>query len=129
MLKSGVSLPDALALAQELEHGTPAARALAQWRQRLAAGQGKFSEMAGEGKVFPPLFVWTVAQAGENLAAGFQRASELYQARAAYRAETLLYSALPVSVLALGLVLLSQVEPMVGLLVVLMDAIGDDQSR
>jgi type II secretory pathway component PulF len=126
MLRSGVPLPNALALVEQLEDGTPAARALAQWRQQLAGGQGKFSDMAVEGTIFPPLFLWTVSQAGEDLASGFQRAAELYQSRANYRVETLLYSALPISVLALGLIILSQFHAVVGFLVLLMNAIGDD---
>ena len=89
-------------LVEQLERGTPAAIEFARWRQRLAAGIGKFSEMAADGKVFPPLFVWMVVQSGEDLPAGFQRAAEIYQSRASYRAETLLYSALPCSVLGAG---------------------------
>ena len=57
---------------------------------------------AANRRAFPPLFVWTVAQSGEDLASGFQRAAELYQARALYRSEMLLYSALPCSILALA---------------------------
>ena len=41
MLKNGTTLPEALALAEALESGTPAAKALARWRQLVAAGQGK----------------------------------------------------------------------------------------
>ena len=58
--------------------------------------------------MFPPLFVWLVANAGEDLAAGFRRAAEIYEARAAYRADLGLYAALPVAVLFLGAIILSQ---------------------
>jgi type IV pilus assembly protein PilC len=121
MLKSGVTLDKALGLAEQLEHGTPAAIELAQWRRRLAEGRGKFSEMAEGGRVFPPLFVWMVGQSGEDLPAGFQRASEIYQSRASYRVETLLYSALPCSVLALGLVIVTQIQPVVAAFVSFMN--------
>ena len=47
----------------------------------------------------------------EDLTAGFQRAAEIYQSRASYRTELLLYSALPCSVLALGMVIMSQIQP------------------
>ena len=55
--------------------------------ERLASGQGQFAEMASGGRIFPPLFIWTVSQSHEDLPAGFQRAAELYQARASYRTE------------------------------------------
>ena len=64
MLKNGVSLTDALGFVEQLETGTIAAKEVAEWRRQLAAGRGKFSEMAVSSRVFPPLFVWTVAQAG-----------------------------------------------------------------
>jgi type II secretory pathway component PulF len=111
MLKNGVPLDDALALTEQMEEGTCAAAELAQWRQRLASGRGKFSEMAVPGSAFPPLFVWMIANSGEDLADGFRRASEIYQARALYRIELLLYSALPCSVLALGIMIFSQIQP------------------
>jgi hypothetical protein len=57
------------------------------------------------------MFVWLVAGAGEDMATGFQRAAQAYQARAAYRTEMLLYAALPAALLLLGLMILSQVYP------------------
>jgi general secretion pathway protein F len=124
MLKNGVSLDKSLALVEQLERGTPAEIELVRWRQRLAGGRGKFSEMAADGRIFPPLFVWMVGQSGEDLPAGFQRAAEIYESRASYRAETLLYSALPCSVLLLGLVIVSQIEPVVGAFISFMNSIG-----
>jgi len=124
MLKSGVPLGDALTLVERLEAGTRAGTELAQWRQRLASGLGKFSEMALAGRAFPPLFVWMAAHAGEDLAGGFQRTAETYQARAAYRADLLLYSALPCSVLALGLMIASQLRFVLTPLIRLMNDIG-----
>jgi type II secretory pathway component PulF len=116
MLKNGVPLGDALAFAEQLEAGTRAEKEIAQWRQRLAAGHGKFSEMADAGaalpaSVFPPLFVWTVSQSGEDLKAGFERVATIYHARAAYRVEMFLYSALPCAILALGAMIIAQVQP------------------
>ncbi|HEX4342168.1 MAG TPA: type II secretion system F family protein, partial [Verrucomicrobiae bacterium] len=103
MLKNGVPLDDALALMEQIEHGTKAGEELAHWRRAMAEGRGKFSEMAASGKVFPPLFIWMVAQSGADLGAGFTRAADIYEKRTAYRADALLYSALPCAVLALGL--------------------------
>lgn len=124
MLKSGVPLPDALSMVKRLEAGTPASREISKWSEQLAAGRGKFSEMAAGSKIFPPLFVWLAGNAGEDLGAGFQRASEIYQARANYRTQMLLYSALPCAVLLLGLMLISEVVPLVSALVTFLNAIG-----
>jgi type II secretory pathway component PulF len=107
LLKGGVSLPDALALVAQLESGK-AAEDLRGWLANLSAGRTKFTEVAAQSRVFPPLFVWLVSSAGEDLAGGFRRAAEIYEARAAYRAELGLYAALPVSVLFLGAIILSQ---------------------
>ncbi len=124
MLKNNVPLDDALALVEKLEKGTSAEREIAQWRQRLASGQGKFSEMATASKTFPALFIWTVAQSGEDLTAGFQRAAEMFHARAMYRSELLLYSALPCSILALAAMIMSQIEPVFAALITFLNAIG-----
>jgi len=121
MLKSGVPLFKALDLMEQLEHGTPAGKEISRWRERLASGRGNFSEMAEGGRIFPPLFIWTVSQSHEDLAAGFQRASEIYQARASYRTELLLYSALPCSVLVLGMVIISQIQPVLAVFIMFMN--------
>jgi len=125
MLKQGVPLDDALALVQQLENGTGAEREIAQWRQRLAAGRGKFSEMVVPSRAFPPLFIWTVAQSGEDLTAGFQRAAELFHARAIYRSDLLLYSALPCSVLALAAMIMAQIEPVFAALIAFIQALSN----
>ena len=126
MLKNGVPLADALTFVEQLEHGTIAAKEIAEWRERLASGRGKFSEMAAANRVFPPLFVWTIAQSGEDLASGFQRAAELYQARALYRSELLLYSALPCSILALAAMIAIQILPVFGTLASFITSISGD---
>ena len=125
MLRSGVPLDEGLALVERLEQGTRAGPELAAWRKRLAAGHGKFTDLAEPGRAFPPLFVWLVARGGDDLAAGFQKAADIFQARARHRAEMMLYSALPVSILALGVMLISQVQPVFHTLVKFMNMIGD----
>jgi type II secretory pathway component PulF len=124
MLKNGVPLDDALTLVEQLEKGTYAEKEIAQWRQRLASGQGKFSEMAVSSRTFPPLFIWTVAQSGEDLAGGFQRAADIYQARALYRSELLLYSALPCCILALAVMVLSQIHPIFAALIAFLNSLA-----
>ena len=124
MLKSGGELSDALALAGQLEHGTPAGAEVSHWQERLKAGRGKFAEMAAPSRAFPPLFLWLVGNAGEDLAAGFKRAAEIYTARATYRIEMFLYAALPFAVLGLGMMILFQVLPVLRILAATMNSLG-----
>jgi type IV pilus assembly protein PilC len=108
LLKSGVNLPDAIGLVEQLETSSAAAADLQQWRKKLAGGVVKFSEVATGSRLIPPLFVWVVASAGEDLTAGFRRAAEIYHSRAIYRTEVALFSVLPLASLFLGAVVLSQ---------------------
>lgn len=108
MLKSGVPLRDALALLEQLELGTPAGKDIAVWRIRLAGGRGKFAEMASGSHAFPALFVWMVANSGEDIATGFKRAAEIYQGKFQRHTETLLYAVLPAAIIALGLMIAAQ---------------------
>jgi type II secretory pathway component PulF len=124
MLKSGGNLNDALGLVQQLERGTLASAELGEWRQHLAEGRGKFAEMAVSGRAFPPLFVWLVGNAGEDLAAGFQRAAEIYGARAVHRSEMFLYAVMPSAVLLLGGMVACQVFPVVKTFTGLLNGIG-----
>ncbi len=124
MLKNGTTLPEALALAQALESATPAGKALAHWRQLVEAGQGKPAAWTGDSRPFPPLFLWLVQKGGEDLAAGFQKAADIYHARAAYRIELALYGALPVSILLLGQMVLWQALPLLRSMVWMMNLLG-----
>jgi len=108
LLKNGVPLPDAVGLVERLESSAAAAADLEQWRRRLAAGVAKFSEVAASNRMIPPLFVWVVASAGEDLTAGFNRAAEIYHSRAVYRTEVALFSVLPMASLFLGAIVISQ---------------------
>lgn len=108
LLKNGVTLPDAIGLVEQLETSTAATADLKRWQTKLAAGIAKFSEVATGNRLIPPLFVWVVASAGEDLTAGFNRAAEIYHSRAIYRTEVALYSVLPIASLFLGAVVLSQ---------------------
>lgn len=125
MLKNGTPLPDALTLAQAIESNTPAGRTLGHWRQLVANGQGKPLQWANSVAPFPPLFLWLVQKGGEDLGAGFQKASELYQARAAHRIELALYGALPVSILLLGQMVFWQIAPLMQTFIRMMNALGD----
>lgn len=122
MLEKGCTLDQAITLLQQLEAGSPAWSELGQWKTRLAAGHRKFPELTAGGRVIPPLFVWLVAGSGEDWAAGFKQAAAVYHERARHRVEMLLYAALPVSVLALGFVIMAQVTPMARMFASLMRA-------
>src|SRR5205085_3170884 len=115
--KAGTGLTDALALVGYLENQTPAGRDLAQWQRRLSEGHARFPELAQGSKVVPPLFSWLVSSADENMAEGFQRAAEIYQARASSRIEMLLYAALPVSILFVGVLVMTQAYPVIRLFI------------
>jgi type IV pilus assembly protein PilC len=124
MLKMGGNLPDALALVQQLEKGTPASRELAQWQSAIAAGRGTFSEMATPGKAFPPLFLWLIGNSGEDLVGGFQRAAEIYGSRANYRIDAFISAALPLSILALGVMIVCQLFPLIRTFTTFMNGIS-----
>jgi type II secretory pathway component PulF len=109
LLRSGCTLPEALKFAGETEHGSPAGVELSAWRARLSEGQGGFGEFAKPGKSFPPMFLWFINSGGNDLAAGFQRAAEIYQDRARYRSDMLLYAVMPFSVLVLAIIIFDQI--------------------
>jgi type IV pilus assembly protein PilC len=108
LLKGGLPLPDAFGVLSELESNSKTRNELRHWSQNLSSGVTKFSQIASGGKVFPPLFVWLVSSAGEDLATGFRQAADIYRNRAAHRGEILLFAALPLSVLVLGIIILTQ---------------------
>ena len=108
LMKNGVPLPEAIGLVERLETSSAAAADLEQWRKRLAAGASNFSEVAAGNRLVPPLFVWVVASAGEDLIAGLNRAAEIYHSRAIYRTEVALFSVLPLASLFLGAIVISQ---------------------
>lgn len=124
LLASGNPLAESLDLTGHLEAGTPAGSEVQRWKTRLADGTARVADAARDFKVFPPLFVWLLAQGGEDLAAGFRKAAEIYSARAIYRIEMLLHVALPVMVLALGTLILTQFLPLFRALIFIMDMLG-----
>lgn len=124
LLKNGIPLPDALRLAETIESDSPAAGALARWQQLIAAGQGKPDQWPDSFRPLPPMFLWLVRKGGEDLAAGFEKAAEIYRARAAFKIEMALYGALPVSILLLGQMVLWQVIPVMSTFKWMMDSLG-----
>lgn len=125
LLTGGSTLDDALGLMAHVEQASPAGRELTLWRRRLGEGKGRFAEFSEGGRVFPPLFRWLVAQGGEDLKAGFRRAAEIFDRRALFRVEMMLYAALPVSILAVGLLITAEVVCAFRPLIQMLDALGN----
>jgi len=124
LLKTGTPLVEALSLAEGIERSSPAGKALAHWRSLAQAGKGKPIYWSSATTPFPPLFLWLVQKSGEELATGFQKAAELYHARAAYRIELALYGALPISILILGQMVLWQATPVFRFVILMMNSLG-----
>jgi type II secretory pathway component PulF len=124
LLARGCPLGDAVALVREMEGDSPAGRELAEWSRRIAAGEGRPAQFASQGRALPPLFRWVICQGGEDLAAGFGRAAELYHARATYRSDLMLHLALPLSILILGMMILAQFYPLMRVLIFQLDQLG-----
>jgi type II secretory pathway component PulF len=124
VLKSGTPLPEALALVAMVESNSPAGNALTRWRSLVESGRGKPAQWLQPLYPFPPMFLWLVQKGGEDLAAGFQKAADIYQSRASYKIELLLYGALPVSILLLGQMIIWQVMPVFRTLIWMMNMLG-----
>lgn len=125
ILKGGTPLPDALLLVEQMEAGSPAASALGRWREQLAQGAPSLDWLAAPTPPFPPLFIWLVRQAREDLGAGFSQAAALYQSRAVHRADMLLYAALPISTILLAQVVFWQIAQLIKTLRDIMTMTGE----
>ncbi len=125
LLKNGTPLPEAITFVRDLEGNRATASDLNGWLEKLRQGVSRFSEVAANNHVFPPLFVWLVSHGGENLATGFGRAADLYQSRAEQRAEMALYAALPVAVMFLGIIIFSEAYLLLGSFLVVIDLLNN----
>jgi hypothetical protein len=110
-------------LLRDLEGDTRAGAELAEWHARLAEGRTRFTHVAEGSRAVPPLFVWLVDGAGDDLAAGFEQAAGVYQERAQRRTEMLLVAALPASILLLSSMLIVQVTVLMSFAVQTMNAL------
>lgn len=115
-LKGGSDLGEAFATARVLEGDSPLGRELRSWEQHLAKGCKRLRDVSGQSRLVPPLFVWLVDSCGEDWAQGFRQARQIYSARAIGRSEMFLYAALPVSIVALAILIVAQLIPMLRLL-------------
>ena len=124
LLRSGATLQGALGLLQKAEEHSPAGREMARWLDLHQQGMANWTSFTAESKVFPPLFRWIVAQGGDDLATGFQRASEIYQARSANKIDVLLYAALPMAVMFVAGVIVGQMYPVIKTLKSVLDTLA-----
>lgn len=129
LLKTGCRLPEALRLCAELEPSPAVARALREWDAFLAQGERELRPASTASRFFPKTFLWLISSDPEDWIAGFSRAAEIYRRRAQAQAETLLYAAMPVLVLILGVLVLGQatfaLQLVYGTLVHQLDALGN----
>ena len=127
LLKGGLPLPEALALLAEFQPPGRLREELMAWQRNIAAGVKQFAAVAAGSRYVPGLFIWLVDSAGEDIRAGFRQASDIFAARAVTRTERLLYAALPISVMAVGGIVLLQgygVITMFMVFIQLMDTLG-----
>lgn len=124
MLKAGNTLEDALSMARAIEARSPIGRELPVWEKRLAAGGRQLRDIGAGSRAVPPLFLWLVDSCGADMQEGFAQTARLYASRAAARSDMLLYAALPVSILALAALIVSQVVPLLRVLAIYMNALG-----
>lgn len=125
MLENGCDMKSALQLLEQSEPDSATRNELGRWRERIAGGARQFTEVA-RGTLVPRLFIWLVASSGENWAAGFRRAADVYSARANYRIELALYAALPISILIVTAFIATELAPVVRGFVQMMNALGGD---
>ena len=124
LLRSGATLHGTLGLLQKTEQDSPAGREIARWLELNRQGVATWSSFTVDSKVFPPLFRWLVAQGGDDVATGFQRASEIYQARSSHKIDVLLYAALPMAVMFVAGVIVGQMYPVIRTIHNVLDQLG-----
>jgi type II secretory pathway component PulF len=124
LLRSGATLEGTLGLLQKAEQSSPAGREMARWLDLHRQGVATWSSFTADSKVFPPLFRWLVAQGGDDLATGFQRASEIYQARSTQKIDVLLYAALPMGVMFVAGVIVGQMYPVLKTIRAVVEGLG-----
>ena len=117
-----------LAPARQRLYSAPVADVPAAVRAALAAAGLESDVQAGQriaitagSRYVPPLFIWIVDSAGEDLRLGFRRAAELYEERAQSRIQIMLYAVLPVSVLTVGSLVVGQAFLITSMYVVFID--------
>lgn len=108
LLRSGMPLDQVWLMVAMLESGSAMEREVLRWRKAAANGCARFHQMATPGGMAPPMFVWLVEQGGEDLAAGFRRAAEVYQQRSIQLGDVILSATMPVGLVTVSTLLVAQ---------------------
>jgi type II secretory pathway component PulF len=126
LLKQGVPLGETLLLLADLEKESPASVVLGSWHRRIASGERSVPPDRASIGVFPPLFFWMLGNSGDDLPSGFQRAADYYRIRAEQLMDLILRTILPISILAIGALLLVEIFPLARSLSDLLRSVGGD---
>ena len=124
MLRGGCTLDESLHMVCQMEKGNPSGVELAQWHERMAAGQGKLRGIFQPGRVFPLEFIWMLGTDEEKLVRGFERTSELYYDREKQCTSMLLHGVVPIAIAVLGMVAVIQTIPLILVLTTMMEHMG-----
>ncbi|HJO08439.1 MAG TPA: type II secretion system F family protein [Verrucomicrobiota bacterium] len=106
LLASGARLPEVIGMVRKLESGSPMETDLAKIEQNLVEGHAGYDSASRGCRTIPDFFNWIVAQAGEDVTAGFGHARSIYTSRAESKMQAFLCCFLPVNILLIGLLLL-----------------------
>ncbi|MFT4691015.1 MAG: type II secretion system F family protein [Verrucomicrobiia bacterium] len=124
LMRGKCSLADAVLLLRTNTENLAARAELDGWLKRMEQGESKFHRIAAPTRFFPPLFGWAVASGGEDLAKGFSRAAQIYLSRANYRIEMLLHALLPVCLVIVGGLIISQAMLLIGGVMTMLNRLG-----
>jgi len=116
LLNSGAPLPEVMGMVSKLENGSAMEADLKKIEQSLSEGQASYEAASSGCKTIPGFFNWIVAQADEDVAAGFSHASSIYSGRAENKMQAFLHCFLPVNILLIGILLLGFCLPHLAIL-------------
>ena len=106
LLPSRARLPEVIGMVRKLEADSAMEIDLTQIEENLAEGHAGYDSASKGCQTIPDFFNWIVAQAGEDVTAGFGHARTIYTSRAESKMQAFLYCFLPINILVIGLLLL-----------------------
>lgn len=123
MLRQNCPLPEALAVAKEVENDPHVRAELAEWLDRIARGEPPLRP-ASDHTVLPSLLPWLATTRAGDLGGGFLRAAEFFHRRAMHRLDLLVNGALPISLVLLGAVAGVQLFIILSIFAGILDRLG-----
>ncbi|MBL9172456.1 MAG: type II secretion system F family protein [Verrucomicrobiales bacterium] len=123
MLRQNCPLPEALAVAREIEDDPRIRTELDAWLDHIARGEPPLRP-ASDRTVLPALLPWLATTRAADLGEGFLRAAEFFHRRAVHRLDLLVNGALPVSLVLLGAVAGVQLFIILSIFAGLLDSLG-----